>query len=547
MGCIIGTSVLRSQAKAGGIPWSTDYFAMATPEVEDKIRRAHKAFKVVKHTPDHRSTWIAGVIAAQAQAHNRSKASIWKQHNALERIRRTARTIRTLLAKEAPRKALSIVICPDSDGGRRECTEKHDLEAACLAEAGRHFTQVQHTPFLTEPLLSIFGETGTKKREFRQVLEGTFKVPATCDRLTQQFLLAVRRPRKVQEVTQRSETEYLQGWRKARESTSSSMSGIHFGHYIAGTFNPEILIINRTMADIPLTTGYSPDRWKHGLNVLLEKVPGNVNIEKLRIILLFEADFNANNKWIGRAVMQRAEECSLLAPEQYGSRNRKSAIIQCLNKCLFYDLLRFHCQPAALCSNDAKSCYDRITLLAAALCLCRMGATIPAVTSMVDTLHGMQNHVRTTHGDSSQAKGRKQWNSPTAGIGQGNGAGPSIWAAVSSPMFDVMRQEGFYALLTGAISLAQHQCVGFAFVDDTDLCVTHPTNNSDQVHRQMQALLTCWEHLLKITGGALVPAKCFWYLINFAHDRGKWRYQNCNQSPGFLAVHDDMGCASIIP
>jgi len=89
-GRVIGTSVLHSRAKAGGIPWSTDYFAMATPEVEDKIQRAHKAFKVVKHTPDHRSTWIAGVIAAQAQAHNRSKASIWKQHNASERIRRTA-------------------------------------------------------------------------------------------------------------------------------------------------------------------------------------------------------------------------------------------------------------------------------------------------------------------------------------------------------------------------------------------------------------------------------------------------------------------------
>jgi len=44
---------------------------------------------------------------------------------------------------------------------------------------------------------------------------------------------------------------------------------------------------------------------------------------------------------------------------------------------------------------------------------------------------------------------------PIAGIVQGNGAGPAIWAAVSSPMFKIMRQDGFYALKQGAISLQQ--------------------------------------------------------------------------------------------
>jgi len=66
-----------------------------------------------------------------------------------------------------------------------------------------------------------------------------------------------------------------------------------------GTFNPEILLINAKLADIPLQTGFSPACWKKGLNVMLEKVAGNINVEKLRIILLFEADFNYNNKWLG--------------------------------------------------------------------------------------------------------------------------------------------------------------------------------------------------------------------------------------------------------
>jgi len=99
----------------------------------------------------------------------------------------------------------------------------------------------------------------------------------------------------------------------------SSLSGIHLGHYMARTFNPDILIFNTTMVDLPMKTGYSPRRWREGLNVMLEKILGNYNVQKLRIILLFKADFNANNKWLGQAVMMNAETLELLADKQYGS------------------------------------------------------------------------------------------------------------------------------------------------------------------------------------------------------------------------------------
>jgi len=74
---------------------------------------------------------------------------------------------------------------------------------------------------------------------------------------------------------------------------------------------------------------------------MLEKTAGDFNMERLQIILLFEADFNANNKWIGQAIMFQAEDAHLLAEEQFGSRKYKSAIHQCLNKQLFYDLVQF--------------------------------------------------------------------------------------------------------------------------------------------------------------------------------------------------------------
>jgi len=54
---------------------------------------------------------------------------------------------------------------------------------------------------------------------------------------------------------------------------------------MAGTFNPNILLLNATMADLPLHMGYSPAHWQKGLNVMLEKSPGNFNVEKFCIIL----------------------------------------------------------------------------------------------------------------------------------------------------------------------------------------------------------------------------------------------------------------------
>jgi len=235
-------------------------------------------------------------------------------------------------------------------------------------------------------------------------------------------------------------------------------------------------------------------------------------------------NYNANNKWLGRAIMYQAEMAHQMADEQYGSWKFKSAIVQCLNKHLLYNLIRFRRTAAVLCSNDAKSCYDRITLLAAVLCLCRLGCSSPSLASMITTIHEMQHHIWTTFGDSAQLVNRQSWQAPIVGIGQGNGAGPHIWVVVSSPMLDVMRSDGFYAQVLLAISLLSQQIVSFAFVDDTDLCMFGHHVNSQNITNEMQQSVNYWEGLLRTTGGALIPNKCFWYLIDFKWLSNKWRY-----------------------
>jgi hypothetical protein len=154
--------------------------------------------------------------------------------------------------------------------------------------------------------------------------------------------------------------EYIAGWKRVREKTSAGPSGITIPHFKAHGRSKYLSEIDTIMANLPYIYGFSPQRWKKGLDVMLEKKPGVRQVSSLRAILLYEADFNQNNKRLGREMLFRAEKHKAVAAEQFGSRKHLSAIDQSLNKALTFDIWRQLRQCGALCSNDAKSCYDRI-------------------------------------------------------------------------------------------------------------------------------------------------------------------------------------------
>ena len=93
-----------------------------------------------------------------------------------------------------------------------------------------------------------------------------------------------------------------------RERTSSSPSGLHVGYWKCHSMASNINWVNTSLTNIPFLSGYSTKQWRHGINVLLENSKGNCRIDRLRKILLYEADFNLNNKYFGRDMMKTAEK-----------------------------------------------------------------------------------------------------------------------------------------------------------------------------------------------------------------------------------------------
>jgi hypothetical protein len=275
---------------------------------------------------------------------------------------------------------------------------------------------------------------------------------------------------------------------------------------------------------------------------MIPKKSGVTLLSGLHTIVLFPVDTNYVFKFIGHKMMQGAEACQALAPEQYGSRKGHKAIDLATCKALTYDLLWQLKRPGAICSNDAKSCYDLIGHPQASLSMQRVGVPRFAVDCMFTTLQLAHHQVRTSFGDSVGTFGGPPFSKPIHGIGQGNGAGPAIWAVVSSPLLDRLRASGVGAEFICPISDISTSFVGYAFVDDSDLVVAKLYFSSFRdAAVALQAAMDTWEQGLSATSGAIVPEKTFTFLVDFVWRGASWRYRTITESPATFSVRDIQG------
>jgi hypothetical protein len=233
-------------------------------------------------------------------------------------------------------------------------------------------------------------------------------------------------------------------------------------------------------------------------------------------------------------MMLNAEKHRTLAKEQYGSRKRHRAIDLALNKVLTNDLLRQAKRIGAVCSNDAKACYDLIGHAQASLCMQKQGVPQSAVKCLFSTLQ------QATFGDSTLTYGGPAWVKPMHRIGQGNGGGPPIWAVISSTVLDTLRMKGFGFKLISPISMRMVSFVGYSFVDDTDQ-VQSDGSSPEQTASKLQEAVDCWEGGIKVTGGALGPDKPYWYLVSFIWSGGRWSYTPSTHTPATLYMNDIHG------
>jgi hypothetical protein len=139
--------------------------------------------------------------------------------------------------------------------------------------------------------------------------------------LLKAFLLSFAMPDAVPTITSVfTEDQIKYGFKNWRERTSTSPSGRHLGHYRAIITDDMLRACLTKFMNIAIKHGISLQRWQQAANVMIEKDKGHPNINRLRIIHLFEADLNLFLKlqW-GRRLIRHAQKYGLVHPCQHGS------------------------------------------------------------------------------------------------------------------------------------------------------------------------------------------------------------------------------------
>jgi hypothetical protein len=231
--------------------------------------------------------------------------------------------------------------------------------------------------------------------------------------------------------------EFCKCLSKWNERTTTSPSGRHLGHYkillrlkILNNYNEnishKILSVYHQIILFIIKLGTTLPRWCQVSTFMIEKIKGTPRIDKLRVIHLYEADYNLILKIIwARKGVWNAEDNNKLYEGQSGSRPNQRAIDAVLRKEMRYSYARFTRSNLGTIDNDAKSCFDRILCNVAMLISRYNGISRNFCRVQASTLKQTSFKLRSALGDSTTSYCHTK-EKPIHGTGQGSCASPAI-------------------------------------------------------------------------------------------------------------------------
>lgn len=138
---------------------------------------------------------------------------------------------------------------------------------------------------------------------------------------------------------------------------------------------------------------------------MLEKEAGNIDIDKLRAICLFQADLNwvLNKVIYAKRMMANARENDLVPPELFTTTGQ-SAPNATMAKVMFTDLCRTYHRNHAVASVDIGQCYNVVAHRFFSLALHAFRVPMKAIKLMLLTLQTMNFWLRTAYDEDKTAK-----------------------------------------------------------------------------------------------------------------------------------------------
>ncbi len=412
----------------------------------------------------------------------------------------------------------------------RSIVDPSEVEQHILERNRLHFSQAKDTPLATKRITDLLSYSGTTSIA-DQLLKGDYD-PAvlTNNRFAQSILGACKRthPELCAEITIE---EFKASYKTWRVGTSTSPSGRHLSHQHA-LFQPhgidpsthpedhdtaeqartDVWQLQHGVVAYAVKHGYAFRRWRQVVNAMIEKEPGNPQLHRLRVIHLYESDYNSLLGIKMRQLIHSCEDKRSLNRGTYGSRANRQASDPTLIEVLQYDYAALTRWPSIKFNNDATSCYDRI---------------IPSVSNIIARSMGLHRNIAQIHGDMlvsavyriktqlgiSTGSYSSTEDSPVYGTGQGSCASPPFWLLNCSKYFDIYDKYCFgarYYDMNGERVLTMGMD---GYVDDNGLNANSKPSEEHKLVERATHDAQLWSDILWSSGGALEHPKCSYHYL----------------------------------
>ncbi len=512
----------------------TSQFPLERPtlaQAQREYRRSNAKLKLMfRNAEKLREQWLLDQEDVARDAGEKAKANILRNIRKAEATARSYQQLRQIVHGRTAGK-LKCVLIPKEDGSFERVSKPKELIETLIARNIAHFNQAEGTAFTGRHIQHICANT------FSAALQQLHELTGHGDEAFDAILDELLDLSTTQECNGLiSGAELMGKFKYWREATSTSPSGCHLGLYRSilkgdspqiGT--PSLLQEEPNHGDIffdclakiiniCVRTGHILPRWKSVTNVMLEKIPGQPLLPKLRVINIFEADFNA---WAGlifsRRLIYHAERLHALGNEQGGSRQGRTCIDVYAMKFLSFQISETTRTPLAVMDNDAKACYDRIVMALAYLRSQQLGMDHSACRLLENFLSQAQYHIQTQHGISNQSYSSTA-DTKLHGPGQGSQCSPAIWTLVSTLILQAVRRKSPGTVFTDPrqqLTVAHYMQ---SFVDDSSIWVNDFLHSLEEdidlssLTATLETVTQWWEQLLVTTGGKLELPKCFFYI-----------------------------------
>jgi hypothetical protein len=188
--------------------------------------------------------------------------------------------------------------------------------------------------------------------------------------------------------------------------------------------------------------------------------------------------------------------------------------------------------PVGMGECNLGDCYDQAAHIPTAIVLQAWGIPWSAIWVLLLSMQTMQYVLKTGFGKSANSFGETT-KSPNSGLGQGSGASPPAFMALSSLIVRVYHQIGNRARMRSSYTSQLFVLATVVYVNNTDLlhwpllAYTSPEDLIDFVQKK----ITDWGLLSQASGGILKPPKCLVYFLDYKFVGGQAKMKSLQDLP----------------